>query len=75
MTGADRPMRLHVKLTKQEHAKLKKQRGDNKWRPWLLSIPEQLMAMRDRNEVLQNEVNQLKKDNQDMRNALASSRK
>jgi len=59
-------MRLHVKLTKQEHEKLARIRGDNKWRAWLLGISDQIIAMRDRNELLQNEVEQLKKDKREL---------
>jgi len=72
MTGPDRPMRLHVKLSVAEHNKLSRIRGDNKWRAWLLGIVDQIIAMRDRNEVLQIRVNMLEKDNDELREHVSS---
>ena len=65
-------MRLHVELTVAEHEKLSRIRGDNKWRAWLMQITDQIIAMRDRNEVLQIRVNMLEKDNDELREHVSS---
>ena len=46
-----KPKNLHVVLDPDEFKALERMRGNYKWKPWLLSLPDQFRALTEKAEV------------------------
>jgi len=63
-----KPRHIHVEVTPREFDRVQAIKGDTqKWKPWLLSLPDQFRSLHERAEMFRLRAENAEKENEDLR--------